>query len=240
MRYMLMHKLNARLEAGQMPQPEEIEKIHAMMGEAMGAGLFLGGDGLLPSRERFHVTYTGGQRSVRKGPFEGLGELIGAYAQMKVKTLDEALSWLDRFADVLGDTDIFLGPCTEPWHLGMMPEPEDHPLRFLAVHRMDARAERGEPSSPETVAKMSALLAEMRDAGVLTGSDSLTATKHGARIHFEGEEHSVIDGPFAESKEMISGFAIFELPSLAEAITWGIRWGKTIDVNDVEIRPLVG
>ena len=240
MRFMLMHKLNARLEAGQMPNPEEIERIHAMMGEAMGAGLFLGGDGLLPSRERFHVTYTGGQRAVRKGPFEGLGELIGGFAQLKVKSLDEALSWLDRFAEVLGDTDIFLGPCTEPWHLGMMPEPENHPLRFLAVHRMDARAEREEPSAPETVAKMSALLAEMRDAGVLTGSDALTATKHGARIHFEGDQHSVIDGPFAESKEMISGFAIFELPSLAEAITWGIRWGKTVDVNDVEIRPLVG
>lgn len=240
MRFMLMHKLNARLEAGQMPTPEEIERIHGMMGEAVGAGLFLGGDGLLPSRERLHVTYTNGQRTVRKGPFDGLGELIGAFAQLKVNSLDEALSWLDRFADVLGDTDIFLGPCTEPWHLGMMPEPENHPLRFLAVHRMDARAEREEPPSPETVAKMSALLAEMRDAGVLTGSDTLTATKHGARIHFENDQHSVIDGPFAESKELISGFAIFELPSLAEAITWGIRWGKTVDVNDVEIRPLVG
>lgn len=240
MRYMLMHKLNARLERGEMPGPEEIQKIHGMMGEAMNAGIFLGGDGLLPSRERFHVTYTGGRRNVQKGPFEGAGELIGSYAQLKVKTLDEALSWLDRFAEVLGDTDIFLGPCTEPWHLGMMPEPENPPLRFLAVHRQDERAENELLAAPETVAKMSALLAEMNDAGVLLCSESLTATKHGARIHFEGDQHSVVDGPFAESKELISGFAIFELPSLAEAITWGIRWGQTVDVNDVEIRPLVG
>jgi hypothetical protein len=103
---------------------------------------------------------------------------------------------------------------------------------------MDERAEQELPRDPETVGRLAALLAEMADAGVLLGSNALAATRHGARIHVEQGRARVIDGPFAESKELLSGFALFELPSLAEAIEWGIRWAHTVDVDDVEIRPL--
>lgn len=235
MRFMIMHKLTEKLESGVLPTPEEIAKIHGMMGEAGASGLLLSGEGLRPSRERSHIVYQGGKRTISEGPFPGKGELIGGFALLRVRSKEEALRWLDRFAEITGDVELFLGPCTEPWHLGFAPEPENPPLRLLAMHRAN---DSDSPPDPQMVAKMSLLIEEMSAAGVLQSTRALASTKHGARIHFENGKHSVIDGPFAESKEMISGFAIFELPSKAEAIEWGIRWGHTIQVHEVEVRQI--
>lgn len=239
MRFMIMHKLTAELEKGLPPTPEQINEIHGMMGEAMSAGILQGGDGLLPSRERLRVTYRDGKRSVVQGPFPDAAELIGGVLSLTVRSRDEALGWLDRLAAISGDMELFLGPCTEPWHLGMAPEPENPPLRLLAMRRADARSEAETPLDPEKSANLSALIEEMSAAGVLTASIALAGTRRGARIHLESGQHSVIDGPFAESKELISGYGIFELPSKAEAITWGIRWAHTVKVHEVEIRQLL-
>jgi hypothetical protein len=158
--------------------------------------------------------------------------------QLKVRSRDEALSWLDRLAAITGDVDLFLGPCVEAWDLGFAPKPADPPLRLLAMRQATAQSEPALPTDPKQVAQLSALIEEMTGAGVLQGSQTLASTKQGARIHFDDGKHSVIDGPFAESKELISGFSIFELPSKAVAIEWGIRWGNTIKVHEVEVRQL--
>ena len=238
MRCMIMHKVNARLEEGKMPSPEEIAEIHGMMGQAAGAGILQGGEGLLPSRERLHVTYRGGERSVVEGPFTDHVELMGTVLSLTVRDKAEALQWMDRFAAAAGDTDVYLGPCTEPWHLGMAPKPENPPLRLLAVLRGDARSEADLPLAPETAAKVSAVIEAMSAAGVLTATLKLKATRHGARIHHERGAYTVTDGPFAESKELISGYAIFALPSKAEAIEWAKRWASTINVHEVDVREL--
>jgi hypothetical protein len=243
MRFLIMHKLNARLEKGQMPTPEEIAEIHGTMGEAGAAGILLGGEGLLPSRERFHITYRGGERVVTPGPFSPEGpatELLGRILSMTVLSRDEAMAWLDRIAAAIGDSELFLGPCTEPWHLGFAPEPENPPLRLLAMYRADERAEAELPADPQQTAKLNALFDEMRAAGVLTNTTELASSKHGARIHVRDGEPSVVEGPLAGSTALLSGYAIFELPSKAEAVTWGIRWARTVKVEEVDVRPLAG
>lgn len=240
MRFMIMHKLTDELEKGLPPKPDTVRQIHGLMGEAVQAGIMLGGEGLMPSAERLHVAYRDGERRVTTGPFHDKGELIGGFVQLVVQTREEALAWLDRFAAILGDVEIFLGPCVEPWHLGMAPKPENPPLRFLAMRRMDDQAEREVSPDPERVAKMGALIQEMTAAGVLKESEGLASTRKGARIHLDGDQHSVIDGPFAESKELISGYGIFELPSKEAAVEWGIRWGHCVGVHEVEVRELVG
>jgi hypothetical protein len=243
MRYLVMHKLNARLERGQMPTPEEIAEIHGTMGEAGAAGILLGGDGLLPSRERFLITYRAGERTVTPGPFSLEGpatELLGRILSITVRSRDEALAWLDRIAAILGDSELFLGPCTEAWHLGLAPEPENPPLRLLAMYRADDRAEADLPPDPQQAAKLSALFDEMRAAGVLTNTTELASSKHGARIQMRNGEPSVSEGPLAGSTLLLSGYAIFELPSKAEAINWGIRWARTVKVEEVDVRPLAG
>ncbi|MCA9571665.1 MAG: hypothetical protein KC656_27690 [Myxococcales bacterium] len=234
MRFMIMHKLNARLETGVPPNPEEIGRIHGMMGEAAQAGIMLGGEGLLPSSRRTHLAYRGGERRLTAGPFSEEKELIGGFALVKVRTHDQAIAWMDRVAEALGDVDVFLGPCTEPWHLGFAPEPPDAPLRFLAMYQLEGEAR----LTPVQAAALAELFAVMRQEGVLVSSEALATSHHGARIHLEGDRHTVVDGPFAESKELVSGFAIFELPSKEAAIEWGVRWGHCIDVQTVEVRQL--
>ena len=145
--------------------------------------------------------------------------------------------WCDKFAAVMGDVELFMGPVVEPWDLGMMPKPANAPLRFLSMHKMnDAAAET--PPDPELMAKMGALIEEMTKAGVLQATGGLDSTKKGARIRFEGGKGKVTDGPFAESKELVAGYAILDLPSKASAIEWGLRFGEIVKVNEVEVRQM--
>ncbi len=139
---------------------------------------------------------------------------------------------------VIGDVELFMGPVVEPWDLGMEPKPENAPLRFLSMHKMDERSENDAPPDPKLMAKMGALIDEMTKAGVLQATGGLASTKKGARIRFEGGKRSVIDGPFAESKELVAGYAILDVPSKAAAIEWATRFGDVVKVNEVEVRQM--
>jgi hypothetical protein len=140
---------------------------------------------------------------------------------MKVRSKEEAISWCDKFAAVLGDVELIMGPVVEPWDLGFVPKPVNPPLRILSMHKMNERAENDAPPDPAVMQKMGALIGEMTAAGVLESTNGLASTKKGARIQFSGGKHTVIDGPFSETKELVAGFAILKLPSLAAAIEWG-------------------
>ena len=88
------------------------------------------------------------------------------------------------------------------------------------------------------MAKMGALIDEMTKAGVLQATGGLASTRKGARIRYEGAKRTVIDGPFAESKELIAGYAIVELPSIAAAIELTKRFGEVVKVNEIEVRQM--
>ncbi len=100
------------------------------------------------------------------------------------------------------------------------------------------RSENDVPPDPKLVAKMGALIDEMTKAGVLQAAGGLASTKKGARIRFEGGKRTVIDGPFAESKELVAGYAILDLPSKAAAIEWATRFGEVVKVSEIDVRQL--
>jgi hypothetical protein len=85
---------------------------------------------------------------------------------------------------------------------------------------------------------MGALIDEMTKAGALQATEGLASTKKGARIRFDGGKHTVIDGPFTESKELVAGYAIVDLPSKKAAIEWAKRFGDVVNVNEVEVREI--
>ena len=238
MRFMVMHKMTEELERGGPPDPEIMAGVDRLITDAANVGAFVSGEGLKPTSQRTHVVYKGGERTITDGPFAEAKELIAGFAVMKVRSKAEALSWCDKFAAVLGDVELFMGPVVEPWDLGLAPKPENPPLRYLSMHKMDARAESGAPPDPALMQKMGALIGEMTAAGVLQSAGGLASTSKGARIRFSEGKHTVIDGPFAESKELIAGFAILELPSKQAAIEWGIRFGHVVRVNEVEVRQM--
>jgi hypothetical protein len=238
MRFMVMHKMTEELEKGLPPAPEEIKRIGKFIGEAAKEKIFLGGEGLKPSSQRVHIAYKDGKRTVTDGPFAEAKELVAGFALMRVRSKEEAIAWCDKFAAVMGNVELFLGPVVEWWDLGMGSKPENAPLRFLAMHKMDERAENEVPPDPQLVVRMGALIEEMTKAGVLETTGGLASTKKGARIRFEGGKHRVIDGPFAESKELVAGYAILDLPSKEAAIEWAIRFGEVVNVNEIDVRQM--
>lgn len=235
MQFMIMHKVTDEMEKGLPPEPAVIEGVGKLIEEGLKDNVFVSGEGLKPTRERVHVAYKGGKRTVTDGPFVDAKELVGGYALMRVRSRDEALSWCDKFAAVIGDVELFMGPVVEPWDLGMMPPPPNAPLRFLSMHKLDESVPE-QPPSPEMMAKMGALIEEMTSAGVLQATGGLAGTKHGARIRFQGGKRTVIDGPFAESKELVAGYAIVNLPSKEAAVEWAMRFGEVVKVNEIEVR----
>ncbi len=238
MRFMVMHKVTDEMEKGLPPEPAAMAAIGALIEEAAREKIFLGGEGLRPTSTRTHVAYKGGKRVVTDGPFTEAKELVAGFALMRVKSKEEALHWCDRFAAVIGDVELFFGPVTEPWDLGFAPRPENPPLRILSMHKMSERDESEAPPDPKLMREMTALVEEMQKAGVLEATGGLTSTKKGARIRFEGGKHTVIDGPFAESKELVAGYAILELPSIDEAVRWSVRFGEIVGVNEIEVRQM--
>lgn len=237
MRFMVMHKITEEMEKGLPPEPAIIEGVGKLIEEGMKEKVFVSGEGLKPTSQRVHIAYKGGKRTITDGPFTEAKELVGGFALMRVRSKEEAISWCDRFADVMGDVELFMGPVVEPWDLGMVPKPANPPLRFLSMHKLDESALETAPSDAFKH-KMGALIEEMTSAGVLLAADGLASTKQGSRIRFEGGKRTVIDGPFAESKELIAGYAIVDLPSKKAAIEWALRFGDVVKVNEVEVRQM--
>jgi hypothetical protein len=239
MRFMVMHKMTEELEKGLKPDPAILEGVNQLIGEAVKERIFISGEGLKPSSERVRIAYRGGKRTLENGPFADAKELVGGFALLRVHSRDEAIERAEELARA-GDTELIVGPVVEPWDLGMMPKPKNPPARFLALTTIDERSENETPPDPSVEAKLRALIDEMTKAGVLQASGALASTKKGARIRFEGGKRTVLDGPFAESKELVAGYAMLELPSKAAAIEWALRFGEIVRVYEVEVRQVSG
>jgi len=93
-------------------------------------------------------------------------------------------------------------------------------MKFMVIVHATPESETGSLPSPELIAQMGRYNEELAKAGVLLDAAGLYASSHGARVRFDGDRRSVIDGPFAESKELIAGFWLFQTASLQEAIEW--------------------
>ena len=77
--------------------------------------------------------------------------------------------------------------------------------------------------------------AQLAKAGVLLAAEGLAATSKGARVKFSGDQRTVIDGPFAETKELVAGFSIIQVKSLEEAIEWVKRTPDVFPNGEAEI-----
>ncbi|MEZ4362707.1 MAG: YciI family protein [Kofleriaceae bacterium] len=238
MKFMIMHKMTEEMEQGLPPDPATMAQIGELVGEATQRGVFHGGEGLRPSSQRVHLDYRGGARKVTRGPFTEAKELLAGFAMLRVSSAEEALVWAEKLAAALGETELFLGPVVEPWDLGFAPCPQSPPLRFLCMPQASDRTEGDAALDPEREARVQAIFDEMTRAGVLLTRGDLASTKRGARVRLAGGKATVIDGPFTESKELIAGYAIFELPSKAEAIDWAIRFAKIVKVREIDVREL--
>ncbi|WP_342379955.1 YciI family protein [Myxococcus stipitatus] len=238
MRFMVMHKVTEEMEKGTPPTPEEMEGVGRLIGDALQRGIFVSAEGLHPTSQRVHLAYRKGLRTLTPGPFTELGERVAGFMLMSVRSKEEALAWCDKFATAVGDVELVLGAVKEPWDVGMAPRPENPPLRFLSLYMADERSEKDLPREAWQAERLKVLFDEMTRVGVLQVSAELASTRRGSRVHFEGGRHTVMDGPFAESKELVAGYAVLELPSKAEAVEWSTRFGSVVKVREIDVRPL--
>ncbi len=112
-------------------------------------------------------------------------------------------------------------------------------MRFMILVKADKNTEAGALPSQELLRAMGKYNEELVQAGVLRAGEGLHPSSKGARVRFSGRERTVINGPFAESKDLIAGFWIFEVKSKEEAIEWVKRCpNPTEGEPEIEIRQI--
>jgi hypothetical protein len=109
-------------------------------------------------------------------------------------------------------------------------------MRFMVIVKANKDSEAGVMPTTELLAAMGQYNEELTKAGVMLAGEGLHASSKGARIKFSGGQRTVIDGPFAETKELVAGFWLWQVKSLDEAIEWLKR--APFQEGEVEIRQL--
>jgi hypothetical protein len=113
-------------------------------------------------------------------------------------------------------------------------------MRVMVLIKANEQSEAGEPPPTELLENMMAFNEELVKAGVMLAGDGLTPSSQGVRVHFSGTEKKVIDGPFAETKELLAGYWLWQVKSMDEALEWVKRIPGDPEGPDgiVEIRPV--
>jgi hypothetical protein len=237
MRFMIMHKTNAHWEAGAVPSRELIARVRALIGELVTAKVLLGAEGLRASSQGARLKRAGGKSTVSPGPFAGENELPAGLSIVRVASLDEAVAWASRQAEVLGEAEIDVRPVTEPWDIGLVPKPANAATRrYMALRKATAASEAGTPLSPEQQAGMARLIDETMRTGVHLATETLAPSRRGRRYKNTGDGVRVVDGPFTESKEMIAGYVMVSAESMDEAARWAARYLEAVEAEEVDLR----
>jgi hypothetical protein len=110
-------------------------------------------------------------------------------------------------------------------------------MRVMVLVKANKESEAGQMPSERLLAEMGNFNEELVKAGVMLAGDGLHPSSKGKRVRFSGAARTIIDGPFAETKELIAGFWLWQVKSMAEAVEW-LKRAPFDDGTEVEIRPL--
>jgi hypothetical protein len=112
-------------------------------------------------------------------------------------------------------------------------------MRFMVMVKATEDSEAGQMPSQEMLAAMGRYNEELVKAGVMVAGEGLQPSAKGVRVRFDGSDRRVIDGPFAETKELVAGFWIFQVKSLEEAVEWVKRAPNPMPgPSEIEIRQI--
>jgi hypothetical protein len=260
MRFMMLVKATNDFEAGVLPDEKLLSGMAKWTEELLKAGARLEAGRLQPSSQGARVRCANGKFTVTDGPFPESKELIAGYCLIHAKSRDEAIEWTKRVPFEEGEIE--LRPLYEqadfPVDAAEQPDgwrekeeqvraapPTRKPgtIRYLGMVKADKDTEAGVLPDEKLLAAMGAFMEEGVKSGVFLSGDGLQPSSKGARVRFSGSKRVVIDGPFAETKELVGGFAILQFASKAEAIEWTKRFvqvdapGRLSGESECEIRP---
>src|SRR6267154_5400752 len=262
MRFMMMVKANKDSEAGVLPDEKLLSEMGKYNEALVKAGALLAGEGLQASSKGARVRYTGGNSKVTDGPFPETKELVAGYWLIQAKSMAEAVEWAKQVPFKDGEVEIRrifelddfpVDPAEKPdgWRekeeqLRAAPQPARRPgtIRFIGLLKGDPDTESGRMPDEKLLAAMGAFFEEGMKSGVILAGEGLQPTSKGARVRYSGSQRMVIDGPFAETKELIAGYAIIQAKSKQEGIEWTKRFvtvdapGRYRQESDCELRQI--
>lgn len=115
----------------------------------------------------------------------------------------------------------------------------ENDMKVMVMVKATTDSEAGAMPSTELLEAMGKFNEELVNAGVMLAGEGLRPSSHGVRIAFDGPQRRVIDGPFAETRELVAGFWLWEVRSMDEAVEWAKRCPNPMPgPSELEIRPI--
>jgi hypothetical protein len=225
MQFMVIRRSDKATEEGRMPAPQVFEDMGAFHEELAAAGRVGLAQGLRPSKHAVRLKLWPGGESITDGPFTETKELIAGFTVFEADSKEQAIELVKRWpmsdADATGEAVLELrqtgcpGGCAQ-----VLPADGGADRHYLILLRSDEGTEADRIPPQHMLDTLNAFNAEQAAAGRLLAGDGLMSSSLGARVRLAGGKASVIDGPFAEAKELIAGFWMIRAGSMADAIAW--------------------
>jgi len=200
---------------------------------------------LHPSAMGVLVQFRDGRASsLVSGPLPNTSELVAGFSTVEAATKDEAVAIIAQRLNEAGDdpVEVEVREAGCPGGMaGVEPIAPDSGLTRFVIMLKSKGLELGFIPGPELLARMSATNDHATAAGLMLAGDGLMPSVKGARVRKAGRGRmSVIDGPFAESKELVAGYWLIQAASIEDAIRWVSAYPYPVrDCCDVEIRPVL-
>jgi hypothetical protein len=239
MRFIIMHKTNPHWESGAIPSPELIARVGGFLGELSKTGRLDSAAGLRASAEGVRLQFHQGERTVIAGPFAGNNELPAGFTILRAHSLDDAIEWATRQAQIVGDVEIDIRPVTEPWDIGMQPRPAELTTRrYMILRKATGATESGAAPTPSTRTQLTTLIEATLEAGGDVFSETMRPSRRGRRYKNSRNGVTVMDGPFVETKELLAGYVIVSASSLDEAGHCAMKYLDVVGADEVDVREL--
>jgi hypothetical protein len=224
MKFMLIVKADKDSEAGKLPEPRLIEEMGKFNEELVKAGILVAAEGLKATSEGLRARLVKGAFTVTKGPFPGPAEqFMAGYWVIDVPSKAEATDWARRAPFESGEVEVRPVDYTD-FSEKSAPAAGGKPVRYFSTYQP---AHQG-PPSPEHMAKMGQIVETAVQEGRLIATGGLGPASQGARVRYAGSKRTVTDGPFAEAKELVAGWAVLRASSkdqIAEQIKTFLEQG---------------
>jgi hypothetical protein len=262
MKFMLLLTGNQTAETGAAPSEELMTAMNAFNEALTSAGAWVEANGLQPTSEGFRVLNEGGEITLTNGPFTDRASVLFGYWVIQVASQDEAIGWARRVPFEAGGAssengrievrqiqeldDFPIGEDESGWRereeeLRAVPiraETAPGKVRYLMVFLANKQSEAGELPDEKLLTEMGDFIGELAANGTWVSGEGLHPSSAGARVEYQGGKRTVLDGPFAETKELVAGFGVVEVDSRAQAEEIA-RQGAKINGDGVsEIRKL--
>ena len=239
MRYIIMHKTTAHWETGASPDEDLVAQVGSLLARLTQAGVFVSGEGLRPSSQGVRLRFSEGTRTILPGPFERGNELPAGFNLLRTASLEGAIDWATRQAEILGDVEIDIRPVTEACDIGLAPRPaEVGSRRYMVLRKATASTEAGTALAPAAKSDLTRLIDETTRSGVHLAAETMAPSRRGRRLKNTRDGITFFDGPFLETKELLGGYVIVQVESLDAAAQWAVQYIEIVDAEEVDVREL--